>query len=509
MTDTVRVLTADPIGRIAPEVYGHFAEHLGRCVYGGLWVGDDDRVPTDGGVREDTLSLLADLEPPVLRWPGGCFADDYHWRDGVGPREERPRRRSLWWAQGRGDEWEESNAFGTEEFLRVCRDTGAEPYLAGNVGSGSPGELVDWAEYCNGDGDTDLAEMRREHGREEPHDVRWWGVGNENWGCGGRYDPESYALEYRRFANYLRAFERVLGERCLELVACGDNDPDWNRQFMRTLGESGAIADVGGYELLDHLSVHRYYEAGDATGFDEEEYFRLLARAAAVGRDVDRAAELLGEFVPAGSVGVVVDEWGVWHPEAVPENGLEQPGTVRDALSAAAVLDDLNARADVVTMANLAQTVNVLQCVVRTDETDAWPTPTYRVFDLYRPHTGNEALTTGVETDDREVGEGEDSGTVPLVSASASRGDDGVFVTLSNRALDARAVRVELDELDGGVRADSAGASVLFDGQEPADVATAATADEFVSEALAAEAVDGGVVVEAPPASVLAVELVA
>jgi alpha-N-arabinofuranosidase len=509
MTDTVRVLTADPIGRIAPEVYGHFAEHLGRCVYGGLWVGDDDRVPTDGGVREDTLSLLADLEPPVLRWPGGCFADDYHWRDGVGPREERPRRRSLWWAQGRGDEWEESNAFGTEEFLRVCRDTGAEPYLAGNVGSGSPGELVDWAEYCNGDGDTDLVEMRREHGREEPHDVRWWGVGNENWGCGGRYDPESYALEYRRFANYLRAFERVLGERCLELVACGDNDPDWNRQFMRTLGESGAIADVGGYELLDHLSVHRYYEAGDATGFDEEEYFRLLARAAAVGRDVDRAAELLDEFVPAGSVGVVVDEWGVWHPEAVPENGLEQPGTVRDALSAAAVLDDLNARADVVTMANLAQTVNVLQCVVRTDETDAWPTPTYRVFDLYRPHTGNEALTTGVETDDREVGGGEDAGTVPLVSASASRGDDGVFVTLSNRALDARAVRVELDELDGGVRADSAGASVLFDGQEPADVATAATADEFVSEALAAEAVDGGVVVEAPPASVLAVELVA
>ena len=509
MTDTIRVRADDPVGRIAPEIYGHFAEHLGRCIYGGLWVGDDDRVETEDGVRTDTLSLLSDLELPVLRWPGGCFADDYHWEDGVGPREERPRRRSLWWAQGREDEWEESNAFGTEEFLRVCREIGAEPYLAGNVGSGSPGELVDWAEYCNHDGDTEHARMRRENGREEPHDVRWWGVGNENWGCGGRYDPESYALEYRRFANYLRAFERVLGERCLELVACGDNDPDWNRQFIRTLGESGAIADVGGYELLDHLSVHRYYEAGDATGFDEEEYFRLLARAAAVGRDVDRAAELLDEFVPAGSVGVVVDEWGVWHPEAVPENGLEQPGTVRDALSAAAVLDDLNARADVVTMANLAQTVNVLQCVVRTDETDAWPTPTYRVFDLYRPHTGNEALTTGVETDDREVGEGEDTGTVPLVSASASRGDDGVFVTLSNRALDARAVHGELDELDGGARLESAGASVLFDGQEPADVATAATADEFVSETLPAEVVDGGVVVEAPPASVLAVELVA
>ncbi len=504
MTDTIRVHTDGPIGRIAPEIYGHFAEHLGRCVYGGLWVGEDDRVETDDGVRADTLSLLADLDIPVLRWPGGCFADDYHWRDGVGPREERPRRRSLWWAQGREDEWEESNAFGSEEFLRVCREVGAEPYLAGNVGSGSPGELVDWAEYCNHDGDTDLAEMRRENGREEPHDVRWWGVGNENWGCGGRYDPESYALEFRRYANYLRAFERVLGERCLELVACGDNDPDWNRRFVETLGESGAIAEIGGFELLDHLSVHRYYEAGDAVDFTDEEYFLLLARAREVGRDVDRAAEVLESFVPAGSVGVIVDEWGVWHPEAVPENGLEQPGTVRDALSAAAVLDDLNARADVVTMANLAQTINVLQCVVRTDETDAWPTPTYHVFDLYRPHMGAEALGTSIETDTRAVEEDDGTEAVPLVSASASLDGDGTFVTLSNRALEARTVRVELGS---GTTPGTASASVLFDGQDPAERATAGNADEFAPADLSVEADGGDVVVEAPPGSVLAVEL--
>jgi len=503
MTDTVRVRTDDPVGRIAPETYGHFAEHLGRCIYGGLWVGEDDRVPTDDGVREDTLSLLADLDPPVLRWPGGCFADDYHWRDGVGPRAERPRRRSLWWAQGRDDEWEEPNQFGTEEFLRVCRHVGAEPYLAGNVGSGSPGELVDWAEYCNGDGDTDLVRMRRETGREEPHDVRWWGVGNENWGCGGRYDPEGYALAYRRYANYLRAFERVLGERRLELVACGDNDPDWNRRFLETLGESGAIADIGGFELLDHLSVHRYYEAGEATDFTEAEYFRLFARAAAVGRDVDRAAAVLESFVPAGTVGVIVDEWGVWHPQATPENGLEQPGTVRDALSAAGVLDDLNARADVVTMANLAQTVNVLQCVVRTDETDAWPTPTYRVFDLYRPHMGAEALRTDAGTDERSVSvDGERVG-VPLVSASASANGDGIFLTLSNRGLDSREVRIDVD----GVSPASAEASALFEDRNPAAHATAENAASFTPADRPVAVDAGNAVVEAPPAAIVAVEL--
>jgi alpha-N-arabinofuranosidase len=499
MTDTVRVRTDDPIGRIAPETYGHFAEHLGRCVYGGLWVGEDDRVPTEGGVRTDTLSLLADLEMPVLRWPGGCFADDYHWRDGVGPRDERPRRRSLWWAQGREDEWEESNAFGTEEFLRVCREIGAEPYLAGNVGSGSPGELVDWAEYCNHDGDTDLACLRRENGREEPHDVRWWGVGNENWGCGGRYDPESYALEFRRFANYLRAFERVL-----ELVACGDNDPDWNRRFMETLGESGAIADIGGYELLDHLSVHRYYEAGEATDFSEEEYFRLFARAREVGRDVDRAAEVLESFVPAGSVGVIVDEWGVWHPEAIPGNGLEQPGTVRDALSAAAVLDDLNARADVLTRANLAQTVNVLQCVVRTDEDDAWPTPTYRVFHLYRPHMAADALRVDVETGVRDVALGDDSAAVPLLSASASASEAGVFVTLSNRGLDPRAVSLELDS---GTPVEAASATVLFDDRAPEARSTAANADSFAPADLPVDVEAGNVVLDTPPASVVGLRL--
>ena len=499
MKDTIRVRTTDPTARIAPEIYGHFAEHLGRCVYGGLWVGDDG-VETDDGVRTDTLELLEALEPPILRWPGGCFADDYHWEDGIGPRTERPRRRSLWWTQGRDDVPEEPNAYGTEEFLRTCGALDTEPYLAANVGTGSPDEVVNWLEYCNYDGDTEYADLRRENGREDPHGVVYWGVGNENWECGGRYDAESYALEYRRYANYVRAFERVMDEESLELVACGDADPEWNREFLETLGESRSIGDVGGYELLDHLSVHRYYEAGEATDFTDEQYFELFARARKVGDDVDRAADVLSSFVPRGSVGVILDEWGVWHPEATPQNGLEQDQTVRDALSAAGVLDLLNARADVVSMANLAQTVNVLQCVVETNETAAWSTPTYRVFDLYKPHMGNDALETAVATDVRPVdGERHD---VPLVSASASADDGGVYLTVGNRALDARSVVVELDA--GVGRAE---ATALFADLAPDARSTESNADDFSSASHPVD-VDGGTVgLDLPAASVLGVRI--
>ena len=501
MTDTIRVETTEPIARIAPELYGHFVEHLGRCVYGGLWVGEDDHVETTNGVRTDTLDLLRDLDPPFVRWPGGCFADDYHWADGIGPREKRPRRRSLWWTQGRRDMPEEPNTFGTEEFLGVCRTLDAEPYLAANVGSGSPDETVSWVEYCNYGGDTEYANLRRENGHDDPHGVTYWGIGNENWECGGRYDAESYGLAYRRHANYVRAFERVMGTESLELVACGDADPAWNREFLRTLGESRSIADVGGYELLDHLSVHRYYHAGEGTAFSDEEYFRLFARAQQVADDVDRTAVILSEFVPRGSVGIALDEWGVWHPEASPANGLEQAHTVRDALSAAGVLDLLTARANVVSMANIAQTVNVLQCLVQTDETTAWGTPTYRVFELYRPHMGADALPTAVETAHRAVdGEG---GDVALVSASASTDDGDVFCTLSNRALDFRSVEIELD----GAVVTGAEAASVFDDCDPDEYSTQENAEAFVPTSHRVDVGDGRVSVDAPASSVLGVRI--
>jgi len=448
MGSEIHVHQHEPIDTINPNVYGHFAEHLGRCIYGGLWVGEDDRVPTEDGVRMDTVELLADLEMPVLRWPGGCFADDYHWKDGIGPREERPTRRNAFWTQGREDVPEEPNTFGTEEFMHVCDLLDTEPYLAANVGSGSPGEAADWLEYCNYDGDTELANRREANGSEEPHDVKFWGVGNENWGCGGRLSPEEYAEQFRRYATYLRSVDGMLSERDVDLVSVGHINEDWNRKFLDALDECAEFIQ-GPYDLMDHMSVHRYYEAGSDTDFDDEEYFRLLARSRKVAGDVDDAVDALSTYAPESDISIIVDEWGVWHPEATNTNGLEQENTVRDAISAAGVFDDLHDRADVVAMANIAQTVNVLQCLVQTDEETAWPTPTYQVFDLYENHAGGTALDTVVETDEHEVED--EPFDVPLVSASASAHDGEVFVTLSNRALESEDVTVSLDEESASV----------------------------------------------------------
>lgn len=491
MTDHVFVHPHDEIASIDPSVYGHFAEHLGRCIYGGLWVGEDAAIATEGGVRTDTVALLQELDLPVLRWPGGCFADDYHWEDGVGPRTERPRRRNLWWTQGRENVPEESNAFGTDEFLRLCERLDTEPYLAANVGSGNPDEALDWVEYCNYDGDTDYANARRENGHEEPYDVRYWGVGNENWGCGGRFDPADYALKYRTFANYLRGFNNLMGseDTPLDLVACGHITEQWNREFMEALGTDA--------HMVDHLSIHRYYKAGDATDFDDEEYYRLFAESEKLVDDIERTAGVLDTFAPGTDIGIIVDEWGVWHPEATNDNGLEQPQTVRDAVSAAGVLDVFNAHADVVTMANLAQTINVLQCLVQTDEETAWATPNYHVFDLYQPHMGATSLHTVVETTEHTI----DEDGVALVSASASATDDGLFVTLSNRDLDGRSVVLDVGDRENHV-VDS---NVLFTGLDPQERSTKENADEFDSDDLSVDVESDGLAFDLPGSSVASV----
>ncbi|WP_424004736.1 alpha-N-arabinofuranosidase [Haloarcula salina] len=502
MRTEIHVQQHEQIADIAPDIYGHFAEHLGRCVYGGLWVGDDDRVSTEDGIRLDTVDLLRDLDMPVLRWPGGCFADDYDWTDGIGPRKERPTRRNMFWTQGRRDLPEEPNTFGTDEFVRLCEMLDTEPYLAVNVGSGSPDDAADWVEYCNYGGGTELAERREENGSEDPHGVKYWGVGNENWGCGGRFSPEAYAEQYRRYATYLRGANGMLSERDMELIACGHIEGDWNREFLDALADCSEWVE-GPYDLMEHMSVHRYYEAGGDTDFDDEDYYRLLARSRQVAADVDDLVEALSVYAPDNDISVIVDEWGVWHPEATNTNGLEQEHTVRDAISAAGVLDDLNARADVVSMANIAQTVNVLQCLVQTDETDAWPTPTYHVYDLYKPHMGATALDTVVDTETETVDD--ESFDVPLVSASASERDGDIYVTLSNRSLDdSDAVEVTLTDGDASV----VGAETLFDGDAVDEYSTADNADAFAAEEIdVGDQGDGTFLVEAPASSVVGLTL--
>ena len=496
MTDaSVTVHTEAGIDRIEPELHGHFSEHLGRCIYDGIWHSQS----ADGnGYREDVTTLLSDLDMPVLRWPGGCFADDYRWEDGVGTRENRPRRRNLFWSQDRAEVPEEPNTFGTDEFLTFCERVGTKPYLATNVGSGDPQEATDWVEYACYDGDTELANRRRKNGRNEPYEVPYWGIGNENWGCGGQMSPEQYAREYRRFATYVGSMDNLMLDDELELIACGFRDHEWNHRFMKEVSQSS-----WGVEFpLDHLTLHHYYgRTMSVAEADEDDYDRFLVEALEIDDHIERIAATIDTFATTRDIGIIIDEWGAWHTEAVAESGLEQPGTVIDALSAAVVLDVFNDHADVMTMSNIAQTVNVLQCLVETAGDEAWARPTYRVFDLYAPHKGNEAVRMSVDAPTREVGDDE----LPLVGASASVSDDGeTYVTVTNR--DTRSAHtVEIGV--GGDDAADVDAKVLFEGQEPDLVVDADNADEFAAADLDVDVEDGVLTAELEPSTVAGISV--
>jgi alpha-N-arabinofuranosidase len=413
-TTTLTVRADEPIGIISPRLYGHFAEHLGRCCYDGLWVGTDcTDVSHDGGFRLDVLDALKAMPVPLLRWPGGCYADHYHWRDGVGPPAERPRRIGM----SCGLQVEDDNGLGTHEFLRLCALIGAEPYLAGNVGTGSPQELCDWLEYCNSALDTTLTRERAANGSQRPFGVRLWGVGNENWGCGGQFDAADYAREYRRYATMLRHVDPAA-----EFVVCGYGD-DWNRELLEVLGKQ--------VDHVDHLSIHSYWiGGGPEADFGDDDYEALLAEARATEAFVVRTAALIEEITGDNRIGVALDEWGVWHPEARPwgpGNAVrripityEQAGTLRDAIAAAIALEGFHRQCRVLSMANLAQIVNVLQAPVMTDGAHTWRTPTYHVFNLHAPHVGATALAVDAAGD----------GTV---SATASRADRGIAITLINQ----------------------------------------------------------------------------
>lgn len=410
---------------IRPEIYGHFAEHLGRSIYEGIWVGEASTIPNQNGLRLDVLAALKQLRVPVIRWPGGCFADDYHWRDGVGPVNARPQTVNLWWKQV------EPNTFGTDEFLHFCEQIGAAPYICANVGTGSPREARNWVEYCNFPGDSTRAAMRGRNGRKRPYNVKHWGIGNENWGCGGNFTGESYAEEYIRFATYMRAISPDI-----ELLACGANYGDfrspvqnsWNREVCTALRR---------VDLLNHITVHRYFSRGDARAFSEAEYYALFADALALERDLELTDAVLRECFPDKEVGIAVDEWGVWHPEAVPENGLEQPNTLRDALMAATVLHVFNRWAHRVSMANLAQTVNVLQCLAVTEQNKMFLTPTYYVFDMVRPHSSSRLATTQTECpvfEARPIGFGEKK-EIPCLDVIASLSGKKVHLTVVNKSI--------------------------------------------------------------------------
>lgn len=439
-TQRVEIRTDSEIGLVRPEFHGHFIEHLGSCVYGGLWVGKDSHIPNIHGYRKQAVEYLKDLGVPVLRWPGGCFADDYHWRDGIGPAAKRPKRVNIHWGN-----YIEDGSFGTHEFMGLCRLLNAEPYFAGNVGSSTPHELRDWIEYCNYPSGSTLSDERASNGSPEPFRVRYWGVGNESWGCGGNMRPEEYARLYRDFAVYCRDF----GGTELFLVASGPsgNDTHWSRGLMDGLG----------WERPQGVSMHYYSGGADhSTKFTVDHMNEQLASYAKVEESITHQRAVLDSYENGKKIGLILDEWGVWDNIAEEDEKrygkLWQQSTMRSAVAAGLGLNIFNRQADKLYMCNIAQMVNVLQSLLLTDGPEGEHcvrTTTYHAFSLFKPHRSKTALR--VETEDSS----------PLgLSVSASKSDKEIVVTFVNPHHDSD-LQVECT-LNGGV-ADGGTAQILHD----------------------------------------------
>ena len=396
------------------NVYGHFAEHLGRCIYEGLWVGEDSSIPNTRGIRNDVVAALKELDIPVLRWPGGCFADEYHWKNGIGPREDRPEMINTHWGGV-----VENNHFGTHEFLDLCEQLDTEPYICGNVGSGTVREMMEWVEYMTSDADSPMANLRRRNGRAEPWRVRYFGVGNESWGCGGSMRPEYYADLYRRYSTFVKNYP---GNRIFR-IACGANSADYN--WTETLMDRAG-------RRMNGLSLHYYTIAtgnwgrkGSATQFDESAWHATLRRTLTMDELITKHSEIMDRHDPKKRVGLIVDEWGTWYDVEPGTNPgfLYQQNTLRDALVAGLNFHIFHRHADRVVMANIAQTVNVLQAMILTNKAKMLRTPTYHVFEMFKVHQGGVSLPVDLQSPDYVL-EGE---RMPTVSASATRDASGVI----------------------------------------------------------------------------------
>ncbi|HZR43066.1 MAG TPA: alpha-L-arabinofuranosidase C-terminal domain-containing protein [Ktedonobacteraceae bacterium] len=392
------VLLQEPIGQISPYLHGHFAEHLGELIYPGIYVGPKSPIANTDGLRNDVIKALRSLHIPVLRWPGGCFADTYHWRDGIGPREQRPMRINVHWGMA-----QEPNSFGTHEFMAFCRAIGAEPYLAGNVGSGSPAELCAWVEYCNFAGNSTLANERRTNEAEQPFNVRFWGVGNENWGCGGNMSPEEYAAAFARYRTYVFDYP----DTQVEAIACGPDSTNWQwtRRFFESMKNHHTHSRL---KQVQGFAAHYYcWSAGTATEYTDSQWLELLSKAYAMEGIVTGHRRIMDESDPQRKNKLIVDEWGAWHPvePGKPRSGLYQQSTIRDACVAALTLDIFHNHADKLYMANIAQLINVLQALLLVQEDRCIQTPTYHVFNLYQAHKGAQAVRFLTEAETVSDGE--------------------------------------------------------------------------------------------------------
>lgn len=406
---------------ISKHIYGQFAEHLGRGIYDGFWVDKTMPVKKQDRIRLDLVAALKKIKIPNLRWPGGCFADEYHWRDGIGPSAQRPRMVNSNWGGVTED-----NSFGTHEFLELCKLLDTEPYIAGNLGSGTVDEMSKWIEYLNSNSSSTVAQQRKANGHPDPYKVSFWGVGNENWGCGGTMTAEYYANEFRRYASFAKDYPGAK----LKKIASGANSDDynWTETIMKNVPNN----------MMWGVSMHYYTiptgqwgKKGSATSFSEGEYFNTMVNCLRMDELVSKHSAIMDKYDPDKKVGLVVDEWGIWtDPEPGTNPGfLYQQNSLRDALIAGTSLNIFNNHCDRVKMAELAQTINVLQALILTKKEKMLLTPTYHVFDMYQVHQDAKYLNIKLNSPDYEV-EGK---KIPAVNASASQDAGGkVHISLVN-----------------------------------------------------------------------------
>ena len=440
--------------KIPKEIYGQFAEHLGTCIYGGLWVGENSPIPNTQGYRNDVLHALQELKVPVLRWPGGCFADEYHWMDGIGPKDKRPSMKNNNWGGTIED-----NSFGTHEFLNLCELLGCEPYISGNVGSGTVEELAKWVEYMTSEEGTPMAKLRKENGRAKPWKVKFLGVGNESWGCGGNMRPEYYSDLFRRYSVYCRNYD---GNKLYKIASgASDYDYEWTKVLMENVGQR-----------MDGVSLHYYTVSGwngskgSATQFDDEQYYWTLGKCLEIEDVIKKHCAIMDEKDPKKHIGLLVDEWGTWWDEEPGTIGghLYQQNAMRDAFVAALSLNIFHKYTDRVKMANIAQVVNVLQSMILTDTKGTGHmvlTPTYHVFEMYKPFQEATFLPITVNSNyklvrhemNKEMDAKDKDGyrVLPLVSASAAKTAKGsIVVSLTNVELtNAQEVSIDLKGFTG------------------------------------------------------------
>lgn len=424
---------------INKNIYGHFAEHLGHSIYGGFYVGDNNKkIPNKNGIRLDVIEALKKLKVPVIRWPGGCFADNYHWKDAIGPKKLRKQIENVSWGNVRED-----NSFGTNEFLDMCEMIGADPYLAVNMGGGTVEEATDWVKYVNhANGSSYLTDLRQKTGRTKPWSVKYWGVGNESWDCGGHMTVEYYVTQFNKYATFMTSYSNTEGMFRIA-VGPGTEDYHWTEVLMRDIPR----------KLLEGVSIHHYSvinwsNKGSATDYSEDEYFRTMQEALRIEQMVSKNSEVMDKYDPQKKVALIVDEWGGWYNVEPGTNGafLYQQNTMRDAMIAGVTLNIFNNHCDRVRMANLAQCINVLQSVILTKEEKMILTPTYHVMEMYNIHQDATLVPLQISTTDYIFGDQK----LKAVSASASKDKNGlVHISLVNiNAGNSQQVTIDLGEIN-------------------------------------------------------------